>query len=140
MEIVTRSEHGEMTRLAVDARSLERDLSETIEGEVRFDSGSRALYATDSSNDRQVPIGTPPGRSDSDGNARGRKNSALVLHYEIAFTNRATCSSAATQAALGISVHVASRHPEAKKIVGPPSRRPWPARRRRYEIFEAGHD
>jgi hypothetical protein len=28
---------------------------------------------------------------------------------------------------------------KAKKIVGPPSRRPWPARRRRYEIFEAGH-
>src|SRR5690349_21271185 len=36
---------------------LERDLRKTIQGEVRFDSGSRALYATDASNYRQVPIG-----------------------------------------------------------------------------------
>ena len=28
-----------------------------VEGEVRFDRGSRALYATDASNYRQVPIG-----------------------------------------------------------------------------------
>jgi FAD/FMN-containing dehydrogenase/Fe-S oxidoreductase len=32
-------------------------LNKNIEGEVRFDEGSRALYATDSSNYRQVPIG-----------------------------------------------------------------------------------
>jgi FAD/FMN-containing dehydrogenase len=32
-------------------------LKKAIEGEVRFDSGSRALYATDGSNYRQVPIG-----------------------------------------------------------------------------------
>lgn len=36
---------------------LEQELKESIEGEVRFDDGSRALYATDSSNYRQVPIG-----------------------------------------------------------------------------------
>src|SRR5204863_48586 len=30
---------------------------ETLRGEVRFDAGSRALYSTDSSNYRQVPIG-----------------------------------------------------------------------------------
>ena len=29
----------------------------TLSGEVRFDDGSRALYATDASNYRQVPIG-----------------------------------------------------------------------------------
>ncbi len=40
-----------------DAERLERALRERIEGEVRFDSGSRALYATDGSNYRQVPIG-----------------------------------------------------------------------------------
>jgi FAD/FMN-containing dehydrogenase/Fe-S oxidoreductase len=39
------------------ARSLEAELKKAIEGEVRFDSGSRALYATDGSNYRQVPIG-----------------------------------------------------------------------------------
>ncbi len=36
---------------------LEREIQSAIEGEVRFDKGSRALYATDGSNYRQVPIG-----------------------------------------------------------------------------------
>ena len=36
---------------------LERRLKQTVRGEVRFDAGSRALYATDASNYRQVPIG-----------------------------------------------------------------------------------
>jgi FAD/FMN-containing dehydrogenase/Fe-S oxidoreductase len=40
-----------------DALSLEEDLRRSVRGEVRFDSGSRALYATDASNYRQVPIG-----------------------------------------------------------------------------------
>jgi FAD/FMN-containing dehydrogenase/Fe-S oxidoreductase len=39
------------------ARALEKELRKRIEGEVRFDDGSRALYATDGSNYRQVPIG-----------------------------------------------------------------------------------
>ncbi len=37
--------------------ALERKLRHHVEGEVRFDDGSRALYATDASNYRQVPIG-----------------------------------------------------------------------------------
>src|SRR3569833_1540665 len=41
----------------VKASSLARKLKRRIEGEVRFDNGSRALYATDGSNYRQVPIG-----------------------------------------------------------------------------------
>jgi FAD/FMN-containing dehydrogenase/Fe-S oxidoreductase len=36
---------------------LERRLRATVRGEVRFDAASRALYATDASNYRQVPIG-----------------------------------------------------------------------------------
>ncbi|MBF0375686.1 MAG: FAD-binding oxidoreductase, partial [Alphaproteobacteria bacterium] len=36
---------------------LAAELSRRCEGEVRFDRGSRALYATDASNYRQVPIG-----------------------------------------------------------------------------------
>lgn len=39
------------------ARALAADLRRRIRGEVRFDDGSRALYATDGSNYRQVPIG-----------------------------------------------------------------------------------
>ncbi len=41
----------------VDTRSLESELKNAIEGEVRFDKGSKALYAADASNYRQIPIG-----------------------------------------------------------------------------------
>src|SRR5438876_3342131 len=41
----------------IDAAGLESALRRHLRGEVRFDSGSRALYATDGSNYRQVPIG-----------------------------------------------------------------------------------
>ena len=40
-----------------DAAALARALAREVRGAVRFDSGSRALYATDASNYRQVPIG-----------------------------------------------------------------------------------
>ncbi|HEV8317245.1 MAG TPA: FAD-linked oxidase C-terminal domain-containing protein, partial [Vicinamibacterales bacterium] len=39
------------------AVELERELTRIVRGEVRFDRGSRALYATDGSNYRQIPIG-----------------------------------------------------------------------------------
>ncbi|MFZ0866604.1 MAG: FAD-linked oxidase C-terminal domain-containing protein [Candidatus Sulfotelmatobacter sp.] len=42
---------------SVDATGLAEALHATIQGEVRFDRGTRALYATDGSNYRQVPIG-----------------------------------------------------------------------------------
>jgi len=41
----------------VDAVALEDALRQVVTGGVRFDAGSRALYATDGSNYRQVPIG-----------------------------------------------------------------------------------
>ncbi len=43
--------------LFIDAGAIEAELRRSIRGEVRFDAGSRALYATDGSNYRQVPIG-----------------------------------------------------------------------------------
>ncbi|HYM25151.1 MAG TPA: FAD-binding and (Fe-S)-binding domain-containing protein [Vicinamibacterales bacterium] len=45
---------------------LVTDLQQAIRGEVRFDRGSRALYATDGSNYRQVPIGVVLPRSADD--------------------------------------------------------------------------
>ena len=42
---------------------LSRALAKAVDGEVRFDAGSRALYATDASNYRQVPIGVVIPRS-----------------------------------------------------------------------------
>jgi FAD/FMN-containing dehydrogenase/Fe-S oxidoreductase len=41
----------------LDAVALEAALRRHLRGEIRFDSGSRALYATDGSNYRQVPFG-----------------------------------------------------------------------------------
>jgi hypothetical protein len=41
----------------IDTEALATELRAQVRGEVRFDEGSRALYATDSSNYRQVPIG-----------------------------------------------------------------------------------
>ena len=48
---------GPMAAIEIDVGGLERDLQEQISGEVRFDNGARALYATDGSQYRQVPIG-----------------------------------------------------------------------------------
>ncbi|HKF48838.1 MAG TPA: FAD-binding and (Fe-S)-binding domain-containing protein [Terracidiphilus sp.] len=45
---------------------LESRLKGAIRGEVRFDMGSRALYATDSSNYRQLPIGVVLPRDEND--------------------------------------------------------------------------
>jgi FAD/FMN-containing dehydrogenase/Fe-S oxidoreductase len=39
------------------ATELERELRQAVRGEVRFDAGSRAMYASDASNYRQIPIG-----------------------------------------------------------------------------------
>src|ERR1022692_4469879 len=50
----------------LDAPALEAALRPHLRGEVRFDSGSRALYATDGSNYRQVPIGVVVPRDKED--------------------------------------------------------------------------
>ena len=49
-----------------NAASLEAALRRHLRGEIRFDSGSRALYATDGSNYRQVPIGVVVPRDKED--------------------------------------------------------------------------
>src|SRR5690242_20304079 len=49
-----------------ESRALEAALRRTIRGEVRFDDGSRALYATDASNYRQTPIGVVIPRDKAD--------------------------------------------------------------------------
>lgn len=54
------------TRSDVDVAALEAELRNSVRGEVRFSDGDRALYSTDSSNYRQIPIGAviPRDRSD----------------------------------------------------------------------------
>src|SRR5690348_10248496 len=41
----------------IQSTNLERDLAAAVDGEVRFDAGTRGAYSTDASNYRQVPIG-----------------------------------------------------------------------------------
>jgi FAD/FMN-containing dehydrogenase/Fe-S oxidoreductase len=50
----------------VDASALAGELRQTVQGEVRFDDGSRALYAADASNYRQIPIGVVLPRNTGD--------------------------------------------------------------------------
>jgi FAD/FMN-containing dehydrogenase/Fe-S oxidoreductase len=51
------SSHAKPVDSFAHASELERELARTVRGEVRFDRGDRALYATDGSNYRQIPIG-----------------------------------------------------------------------------------
>src|SRR5215211_1387518 len=44
-------------RTNLDLLALQSDLRDVVKGEVRFDAGTRAIYAHDSSNYRQVPFG-----------------------------------------------------------------------------------
>ncbi|HEX6905265.1 MAG TPA: FAD-linked oxidase C-terminal domain-containing protein [Terriglobales bacterium] len=50
----------------VDVTGLEAELRKNLEGEVRFDNGTRAMYAVDASNYRQVPMGAVIPRSVED--------------------------------------------------------------------------
>lgn len=51
------SSHGKPVDSFPQAIELEKELRRGVRGEVRFDRGSRAMYATDGSNYRQIPIG-----------------------------------------------------------------------------------
>jgi FAD/FMN-containing dehydrogenase len=60
--LLGRAPNGRIQTAAPEASAraftaLGNALAASIAGEVRFDAGSRALYATDASNYRQVPIG-----------------------------------------------------------------------------------
>jgi len=58
--MVTYEPGDDVDRSAIDEttrRSLERDLVDVVRGEVKFDGATRGIYATDSSNYRQVPLG-----------------------------------------------------------------------------------
>jgi FAD/FMN-containing dehydrogenase/Fe-S oxidoreductase len=51
---------------SLDVRELAATLRRRVRGEVGFDGGSRALYATDASNYRQLPIGVVKPRDEAD--------------------------------------------------------------------------
>jgi FAD/FMN-containing dehydrogenase/Fe-S oxidoreductase len=65
--VAPRLEHRDrLQTLSIDAARLAEELRTSIRGEVRFDDGARALYATDASNYRQVPIGVVVPRDAAD--------------------------------------------------------------------------
>ena len=51
---------------SLDVAALEAELRRNLEGEVRFDAGTKAMYAVDASNYRQIPIGVVVPRSTED--------------------------------------------------------------------------
>src|SRR5712692_10227552 len=54
------------TKTETPAAALADELRKRVSGEVRFDRGSRALYATDGSVFRMVPIGVVIPRNEND--------------------------------------------------------------------------
>ncbi|HVO62694.1 MAG TPA: FAD-linked oxidase C-terminal domain-containing protein [Terriglobales bacterium] len=67
MQRVAEARRQGLTRTeAIDVRGLQTELERNVEGEVRFDAGTKAMYAVDASNYRQVPIGVVIPRSKED--------------------------------------------------------------------------
>ena len=64
--VILPSSHARWHETFPGAQQIEEELRRTIRGEVRFDSASRALYATDASNYRHVPIGVVIPRDEED--------------------------------------------------------------------------
>src|SRR6202158_4363676 len=60
------SSHAKPVDSFAQAGELENELKRVMKGEVRFDRGSRALYSSDGSNYRQIPIGLVVPRDDDD--------------------------------------------------------------------------
>jgi FAD/FMN-containing dehydrogenase/Fe-S oxidoreductase len=64
--VVLPSSHARSRDSFPRASELEARLRREVRGEVRFDAASRALYSTDASNYRQIPIGVAVPRDEAD--------------------------------------------------------------------------
>ncbi|MEN6623066.1 MAG: FAD-linked oxidase C-terminal domain-containing protein [Smithella sp.] len=76
-----------------DISALERDLKKEVFGEVRFDLASRALYVSDGSNYRHVPIGVVIPRSTD----AVEQTVAICRRYGVPLTSRGCGTSLAGQ-------------------------------------------
>ncbi|MGE0868401.1 MAG: FAD-binding and (Fe-S)-binding domain-containing protein [Kofleriaceae bacterium] len=76
------------------ASELARELTRQLRGEVRFDDGYRALYATDASNYRQLPIGVVMPRDQAD----AIEAIAICRSFGVPIVNRGGGTSLAGQA------------------------------------------
>src|SRR5437868_14606150 len=77
----------------VNSDALRDALTEAITGEVRFDAQARALYATDASNYRQVPIGVVVPKTTED----VERAVAICRRFGAPITNRGGGTSLAGQ-------------------------------------------
>jgi len=59
-------QEGNGAPLKIDSHALAHRLQRKLKGEVHFDDGFRAMYATDGSNYRQTPIGVVRPRDEED--------------------------------------------------------------------------
>jgi FAD/FMN-containing dehydrogenase/Fe-S oxidoreductase len=106
------------------ATALEQRLRAAVRGEVRFDDGARALYATDASNYRQIPIGvvTPLDAADVEAAvAACREFGAPVLSRGAATSLAGQCCN--TAVILDFSRwmnHIVSIDPEARRAIVEP--------------------
>ena len=106
------------------ATALEQRLRAAVRGEVRFDDGARALYATDASNYRQIPIGvvTPLDAADVEAAiAACREFGAPVLSRGAATSLAGQCCN--TAVILDFSRwmnHIVSIDPEARRVIVEP--------------------
>jgi FAD/FMN-containing dehydrogenase/Fe-S oxidoreductase len=60
------SSHAKAVNTFGPAKELELELRRVLRGEIRFDAGARAIYASDGSNYRQAPIGVVIPRDNDD--------------------------------------------------------------------------
>src|SRR5262249_56203256 len=60
------SSHAKAVNTFGPAKELELELGRVVRGEIRFDAGARAIYASDGSNYRQAPIGVVLPRDNDD--------------------------------------------------------------------------
>ncbi len=87
-------------------RALEAALRASLRGDVRFDAGSRAMYSTDASNYRQVPIGVVMPRDADDVCAA----IAVCREYDVPVLARGGGTSTAGQTCNAAVVLDMSRH------------------------------
>ncbi|HTW98926.1 MAG TPA: FAD-binding and (Fe-S)-binding domain-containing protein, partial [Acidimicrobiales bacterium] len=99
-------------------RSLELALQRAIAGEVLFGSAYRAIYATDSSNYRHVPLGVVCPRDEHD----VLETLRICRQHGVAVTGRGAGTSLAGQACNEAVIVDMSRHLDAVRQVDPAAR------------------
>jgi FAD/FMN-containing dehydrogenase/Fe-S oxidoreductase len=103
------------------ARALAADLAARIEGEVRFDDGSRAAYSTDASNYRQLPLGVVLPKTVDDVVA----TVAACREYRVPLTSRGGGTSLAGQACnVGVVIDF-SKYLDRVESIDPGERTAW---------------